>query len=279
MEEKWTTVIEPKGGSLKSSMKELWEYRQLIRMFIKRDFKTMYAQTVLGPLWFLVNAFLSSFVMNVVFGKIAGISTNGIPGFLFYMSGNILWNNFSGCMSAVSGTFTGNVRLMGKVWFPRMCVPISTILSRQIRFFIEFTLFLLMYLIYGTALMGRMFSWHLVLIPVLILQSMALSMGVGMILASVTIKYRDLSVLVGFLLQIWMYATPVVYPMSQVPEELWWICMLNPMAPVLETFRSVLFGGNIPIAAWACSIGVTLLVLLAGLLTFQRAQRSFLDTI
>lgn len=276
MEEKWTTVIEPAGGSFIKELKELWEYRQLIKMFIKRDFKTMYAQTILGPLWFVVNAFLSSFVMNVVFGKIAGISTNGIPGFLFYMSGNILWNDFSGCMSSVSHTFTGNARLMGKVWFPRMCVPISTVLSRQIRFFIEFSMFLILYAFYGFS--GVEVS-KLYLLPILLLQTMALSMGCGILLSSFTVKYRDLTVLISFLLQIWMYATPVVYPASQIPENFRILFMLNPMTPVMESFRSILFGGDIPVSFLLLSMSVTLLILLVGMLVFQRAQRSFLDTV
>lgn len=279
MEEKWTAVIEPKGSSFFGEIRELWEYRQLIKMFIKRDFKTMYAQTILGPLWFLLHAFLSSFVMNVVFGKIAGISTDGIPGFLFYMSGNILWNDFSGCLSSVSGTFTSNVRLMGKVWFPRMCVPIANVLSRQIRFFIEFALFLCMYLLYGRASVGTMLSGRLLLLPLLLLLSMALSMGVGMILSSVTIKYRDLTVLIGFLLQIWMYATPIVYPMSQVPNDLQWLLMLNPMASIVESFRCVLFGGTIPTEALLISVAITAVLLLTGMLAFHRAQRNFLDTV
>ncbi len=274
--EKWTTVIEPSGGSFFKGLKELWEYRQLIRMFVKRDFKTMYAQTILGPLWFVLNAFLSSTVMTVVFGKIAGISTNGIPGFLFYMSGNILWNNFSGCMSAVSTTFTSNARLMGKVWFPRMCVPISTVISRQMRFLIEFAVFLLLYLITGASGVQGSTLW---LIPVLLIQTMALSLGCGILLTSFTIKYRDLTVLSSFILQIWMYATPVVYPASQIPDGLKTLFMLNPMAPVLESFRSILFGGEIPVTYLLISMGLTIGILGIGMIVFHRAQRSFLDTV
>lgn len=277
MEEKWTTIIEPKGGNFWKELKELWEYRQLIKMFIKRDFKTMYAQTILGPLWFVINAVLSSFMMNIVFGKIAGISTNGIPGFLFYMSGNLLWNDFSGCMSAVSHTFTGNVRLMGKVWFPRMCVPIATVLSRQIRFFIEFLLFLVLYLWYGAA--GAATAARLCLLPLLLVQTMALSMGCGIILSSFTVKYRDLTVLINFFLQIWMYATPVVYPASQIPESFKTLFMLNPMTPVMESFRCILFGGELPVCFLMLSMAVTILILFVGMFIFQRAQRSFLDTV
>lgn len=278
-DEKWTTVIHPGSGNLKEELRELWEYRQLIKMFVKRDFKTMYAQTILGPLWFVLNAFLSASVMTLVFGKIAGIPTDGIPGFLFYMSGNILWNNFSGCISGVSGTFTGNVRLMGKVWFPRMCVPISAVISRQIRFVIQFGVFLMLYLWVGFSGMREAVSWNIFLLPLLLVQVMALALGCGVLIASFTTKYRDLTVLVSFFLQVWMYATPVVYPASQIPDSLQSIFMLNPMTPVMETFRCILFGGKIPVGYLLISIGVTCVLLVLGIVVFQRAQRSFLDTV
>lgn len=278
-QEQWTTIIEPSGGGFLQELRELWQYRQLIWMFVKRDFKTMYAQTILGPLWFVLNAVLSSSVMTVVFGMIAGISTNGIPGFLFYMSGNILWNNFSGCMSSVSHTFTGNARLMGKVWFPRMCVPISTILSRQIRFGIEAVIFLLVYGWYGFCGIETINVWRVLLLPVLLIQTMALAMGCGILLASATVKYRDLTVLISFLLQIWMYATPVVYPVTQIPESFRPLFLLNPMTPVIESFRSIFFGGAIPAGYLAVSMGMTIFILVIGMLVFQRAQRSFLDTV
>lgn len=279
MEEKWTTVIEPDGGSFKQSLQELWAYRQLIGMFIKRDFKTMYAQTILGPLWFILNAFLSSSVMTVVFGMIAGISTGGVPGFLFYMLGTILWNNFSGCVSSVSGTFTGNVRLMGKVWFPRMCVPLANIISKQIRFLIEFAMFILVYLMMGVSGPSQYSMGRFLLLPLLLLQLMALALGCGLLLTSCTIRYRDLTVVITFLLQIWMYATPVVYPVSQIPEQFQTAFLLNPMAPVVESFRSIMFGGNIPFRSLMISMAVTGLILLVGMYVFHRAQRSFLDTV
>ena len=278
-EEKWTVDIEPASGNVKLEMKEVWEYRQLIKMFIKRDFKTMYAQTILGPAWFLLNAFLSAGIMTIVFGKIAGISTNGTPEFLFFMSGNILWNSFSGCVSGVAGTFTNNVRLMGKVWFPRMCVPISTILSKQIRFLIQFAMLLILYVCYGFTTAGQGAWQYFWLLPILLLQMMVLALGCGTVLAAVTVKYRDLIVLTGFFLQIWMYATPVVYPASQIPDNLRRIFMLNPMAPIVETFRCILFGGTIPMEYLLISIVVTIAAAGIGINMFQRAQRSFLDTV
>ena len=278
-EEKWTVEIEPSSQNVRTEIKEVWEYRQLIKMFIKRDFKTMYAQTVLGPVWFLLNAFLSAGIMTIVFGRIAGISTNGTPEFLFFLSGNILWNNFSGCVSGVAGTFTSNVRLMGKVWFPRLCVPISMVLSKQIRFLIQFGMLMILYLCYGLFGADEVVWGQFLLLPLLLLQMMVLALGCGTILASVTVKYRDLIVLTGFFLQIWMYATPVVYPASQIPESLKSIFMLNPMAPIVETFRCILFGGEIPTEYLLVSIVVTLVVAVIGMNGFQRAQRSFLDTV
>lgn len=279
MTTEWTTIIEPSGGKLRDELRELWNYRQLIKMLVKRDFKTMYAQTILGPLWFIFSTLLSSSIMTFVFGRIAGISTNGVPGFLFYLAGNMLWNDFSGCLSAVSGTFTRNVRLMGKVWFPRMCVPISNVMSRQIRFLIEMVMFTVLYISQGMLWNPQISPIRLLLLPFLILQSMALAMGCGLLMTSVTVKYRDLHVVTGFLLKIWMYATPVVYPISQIPQELQTLFLLNPMAPIVESFRSILFGGKIPVEFLMISIVVTVLILLVGMKAFHHAQRSFLDTV
>ena len=276
MEEKWTTTIEANTGSLGAELRELWEYRQLIRMFVKRDFKTMYAQTILGPLWFVVHAILSASVMTVVFEKIAGISTDGIPGFLFYMSGNILWTDFSTCITGISETFTKNVRLMGKVYFPRLCVPVSTLISRQIRFLIQVIVFLILYFVVNPG--G--FCWQMLYTPFLLLEMMVLSLGCGLVIASFTTKYKDLNVLITFIMQIWMYATPIVYPASKIPENLRVLFMLNPMAPMVETFRGIWFAnGHVPTEYLLVSILTTGLIAGAGVVLFQRAQKNFLDTI
>ena len=275
-EEKWTIVIEPAAGSLKRELKELWEYRQLIKMFVKRDLKTMYAQTILGPLWFVIHSILSASVMTVVFDKIAGISTDGIPGFLFYMAGNILWTDFSSCITGISDTFTKNVRLMGKVYFPRLCVPISTIISKQIRLMIQLVVFAAIYLMGNKGTL----SWNVLYTPVLIFELMTLSLGCGIILASFTTKYKDLTVLVSFLTQIWMYATPIVYPASKIPEKLQVIFMLNPVAPIVETFRAAWFGNAvIPYGYLIISMLMTAGILMLGIVLFQYAQRNFLDTV
>lgn len=278
--EKRITVILPDRSFLKEDLRELWQYRGLIRMFVKRDFKTMYAQTVLGPAWFILTTLFSSSVMTLVFGHIADITTDGAPQFLFYMAGNILWSDFSSCLSGTAGTFTSNARLMGKVYFPRLCVPVSTILSRQIRFGIQAALFFLLYLWSIWRGAGIRPGWAALLTPLLIAELMALALGCGMIVASLTTKYRDLAVLVSFGLQIWMYITPVVYPLSQIPDKWKTAMMLNPVAPVVETFRRGWFGtGEIPGAYLGVSMCVTLAILATGLVLFQRAQRTFMDTV
>lgn len=273
-------VISAKGNSLFSDMKELWEYRELIKMFVKRNFKTMYAQTILGPAWFIINALLSTSVLTLVFGKIANISTEGAPQYLFYMIGNILWAFFSACVATVSDTFISNAHLMGKVYFPRMSVPISTVISKLIQFFIQFALFLIFYFVYlvgGGASVSLTGIW---LIPILLLETSLLGMACGMIITALTTKYRDLRVLVSFGLQLWMYATPIVYPASVIPQKWKVLLMLNPMAPIVEAFRGIFFGGTqIPFIELGISMATTGLVLFAGIYLFQRAQRTFADTV
>ncbi len=280
LEEKETVILPAQPFSWKD-LQELWEYRELIRVFIKRNFKTMYAQTVLGPLWFLMTAMLSSGMMTVVFGKIAGLSTDGTPQFLFYMAGNLLWNDFSGCLTGASSTFLSNARLMGKVWFPRLCVPIAEAVSKQIRFLIQLLLFVIVYMwMYFSGNTGLNPSWAILLSPLLIIELIILAVGIGLFIAAMTAKYRDLAVLVGFLLQIWMYATPVVYPISQLPESWRGIFLLNPVAPVMETFRWMWFGnGSIPVYSLILSVLVTLILLGIGVCFFQKAQQSFMDVI
>ncbi len=278
--EKETVILPVQPFSLRL-LQELWEYMEFMRVFIKRNYKTMYAQTVLGPLWFLLTAILSSSVMTLVFGKIAGLATDGTPQFLFYMAGNLLWNDFSGCLTGASSTFLSNTRLMGKVWFPRLCVPIAEAVSKQIRFLNQLALFELRYLwMYVRGSSGLHPSWTLLLSPLLIAELILLAVGIGLIIAALTAKYRDLAVLVSFFLQLWMYATPVVYPISQLPESWRGLFLLNPVAPVMETFRWMWFGnGSIPTAALFFSVLVTLVLLGIGVYSFQKAQQSFMDVI
>lgn len=275
-----TLVISPGKVSLAADMRELWEYRELIKMFVIRNFKTMYVQTILGPAWFVVNALLSTSVLTLVFGKIANISTEGAPQFLFYMAGNILWSFFSGCVSSVSDTFISNAHLMGKVYFPRMSVPIATVLSKQIQFLIQFLLFLIFYIVYAAGHQGNVDITMIWLLPVLLVQVSMLGMACGMIITALTTKYRDLRVLVSFGLQLWMYATPIVYPASVIPEKWKGLLMLNPMAPIVESFRGIFFNtSDVPGRELGISVVVTLMIVFTGTLLFQKAQRTFADTI
>lgn len=249
-------------------------------MLVRKDFKTMYAQTILGPLWLVITAVLSSSVMTLVFGKIAGLSTDGVPQFLFYMSGTVLWMDFQRCVSRVSGAFLNYANLMGKVYFPRLCVPIASVISAQFQFLIQGLIFLAVYVYSALGATGVQCCWQVIFTPLLMLQTVLLALGTGLILASVTVKYRDLSVVVSFGLQLWMYATPVVYPASQVPESMYGIYMLNPMAPVMESMRRIWFGsGEVPGGYLAGSIALSMTVLAVGVWIFQKAQRTFADKI
>lgn len=278
-EENWTMEIRPRSSFFQLNMKEILEYRDLIFLFVKRDFKTMYKQTILGPVWILLNPLLTTVVFTFVFGRIAGISTDGVPDFLFYMAGNILWVYFSGCLQATANTFLGNTHLFGKVYFPRMVTPIAVSLSKGITFCAQLFLFFLFAVWYGIHGNVRMNLWCLAT-PLLLLELSLLAMGTGMIFASFTTKYRDLQVLVGFGIQLWMYATPVVYPISQIPKRWQGLTMCNPVAPVVETFRYAWLGsGSIPFGWLGFGFCITMLIFLTGMLLFNRMQRTFMDTV
>ena len=243
MDQNYSTVITSEHKLLDLKLKEVFKYRDLVLLFVKRDFVSKYKQTILGPLWAIIQPLLTTVVFTVVFGKIAQLTTLDvdaygvvIPGFLFYMAGNICWGYFSSVVSGTSGTFIRNSGIMGKVYFPRMVMPISTTLSNLISFAIQFVMFLVIWAIYlirgGTDIHITAYA---ALLPVLVLQMMFLGMGFGIIISSLTTKYRDLAMLVGFGLQLWHYATPVAYGMSLIPEKYMWIYMLNPVTPVITT--------------------------------------------
>lgn len=280
---KWTTVIRPKAGWFDIDLKEIWHYRDLIFMFLKRNFTSSYKQTVLGPLWYLITPLLSSSTYTVVFGKIAQLSTDNTPQFLFYMCSNAAWGYFSGCLSATASTFTGNAYLFGKVYFPRLVMPITTVIFRLLSFFIQMLLFVVCALIFAARGQAIHPNMHMLWLPLLIMQMALLGLGFGIIISSVTTKYRDLSVLIGFGLQLWMYGTPVVYPISQVStiasglEKLIW---LNPVTPILNNFRYAVLGcGSFNYSYWGISWIVTLIVLFFGVLIFSRVERTFMDTV
>jgi homopolymeric O-antigen transport system permease protein len=276
----WTTIIRPKSGWFDLHISELWSYRDLILLFVCRDFVAVYKQTILGPLWFLLQPLFTTLVFTVIFGKIAKIPTDGVPQLLFYLSGIVVWNYFANCLTATSNTFVGNAAIFGKVYFPRLTVPLSVVISNLITFAIQFFLFLCFYFYYylqGAALLPNPL---VLMFPLLVLQMALLGLGTGIIVSSLTTKYRDLSYLVSFGIQLWMFATPVVYPSSQVPAQWRWIIALNPMAPVIEIFRYAFLGTEAPQPLQtALSVAMTLIILFGGIVLFSRIEKDFMDTV
>jgi lipopolysaccharide transport system permease protein len=275
------TEISAKGRFFSLNLKELFAYRELIFMFVKRDVTEVYKQTILGPLWFLLQPLFSTVIFTIVFGNIAHISTEGIPHTLFYLSGLVCWNYFSTTVAHVSSTFTANIHLFSKVYFPRLTIPVSVSLTKLITFLIQFALFavVLAYFGFTQGFFERLNAFAL-LMPLLVLDMVVMALGFGIILASLTTKYRDFSYLIGFGLQLWMYATPVVYPSSLVPEQYKWLVDLNPMSSVINCLRYGFLGiGTLDIPGLMRSAGISVIVLLLGMLLFGRMERSFLDTV
>ncbi len=286
-EENWTTVIKPRSGLLEVDLKEIWRYRDLLTLFVKRDIITQYKQTILGPLWWLIQPALTVVMYMVVFGGIAGIPTDGIPQPLFYLGGVCMWQYFSDCLTKTSNTFVTNANIFGKVYFPRLIMPLSNTVSNLVRFGIQFGLFFIVYLFYligGTAVYP---NWYMLLFPLLVLMMAGLALGFGIIISSMTTKYRDLQVLFSFFVQLWMYATPIVYPLSQVKGkvvagfDLYTLMCINPVTPVIETFKHAALGAGQFIGwGWlAYSFGFMMLVLGFGILIFNKVQKSFMDTV
>lgn len=280
MDNQWTTIIKPKTKLLDLNLKELWQYKDLIVMFVKRDFKTMYKQTILGPLWIIINPMLTTVMFTIVFGGIANISTDGMPQFVFYMAGNTVWSYFSTCLTKTSNTFINNAAVFGKVYFPRLVTPISTVISGLINFGVQFAMFIafvVFYAITGDAVQPNV---YILLTPILLIMIAMLALGFGIIISSLTTKYRDLAVLVAFGVQLWMYATPVVYPISQIPLKWRNLMLLNPVAPIIETFRYAFLGsGTIPWLYLGISVITTLIILFIGIVLFNKVQKTFMDTI
>lgn len=287
-EEKWTTVIKPKDKLLDVNIAELWKYKDLISLFIKRNIITQYKQTVLGPLWFLVQPALSVIMYMIVFGGIAGIPTDGVPRPLFYLAGTCMWQYFSDCLTKTSNTFVDNAGIFGKVYFPRLAMPIANVLSNFVRFGIQLGLFLVVYAIY--AIVGESaahFTWYALLFPVLVLMMAGLALGFGILFSSMTTKYRDLQVLFSFGVSLWMYATPIVYPLSQTKGMHWAgipvhkLMCLNPVTPIIETFKFGFLGcGEFVGWRWLIYSFVFMTVLLAlGVVVFNKVQKSFMDTV
>lgn len=281
MDKKWTLIIQPHKKLWSVDFKEIWRYRDLITLFIKRNIIVQYKQTILGPLWFLIQPVLTVIMNMVVFGGIAKMSTDGIPQPLFYLAGNVCWFYFSDCLNQTSSTFRNNAGMFGKVYFPRLVVPISTVLSNLLRFGIQLLLFIAMYVYFFGIGVPMHPNVTILLMPILVLMMAGLGLGFGILISSMTTKYRDLSVLFGFIVSLWMYATPIVYPMSMVPNgKLKTIILLNPMTSIIEAFKYSFFGeGYFSWGALGYSFVFMCVLLTLGVVIFNRVQRSFMDTV
>jgi lipopolysaccharide transport system permease protein len=278
-EQQWTETIESKHSLFALNLKEVWRYKDLVYMFVKRDFVSSFKQTILGPIWFFINPIFTTVVYLVVFGGIANISTDGAPKILFYLSGVTLWNYFSSCLNGTSNVFTSNAAIFGKVYFPRLVMPISIVFSNLMRFGVQMVLFLIAFLYYLTK--GEVQpNWWILATPFLILLMAMFALGVGMIFSSMTTKYRDLQMLLGFGVSLYMYATPVIYPVSALPKAIQPYAAWNPLTGIFECFKYGWLGvGEFNPTMLAISSLIILLLLAIGTITFNKVEKSFMDTV
>ncbi len=278
--DQWTTIIGPSRPWFHVDLAELWRYRELVALFVHRDFVAQYKQTILGPVWFFIQPLLTTLVFTVVFGRIAKIPTEGVPDFLFYLSGTVCWGFFAACLTPISDTFVANSAVFGKVYFPRLVVPISIAISSLLKFFIQFALFLVFLLYFSLSGSSASLSIWVIALPFLIFQMGLFAIGCGILVSSLTTRYQDLRHIVSFGVQLWMYATPVVYPLSVVPERMRPIMALNPLMSVVEAFRLGFLGvssltGTYVLIGW----GVTVVILMTGLALFSHVEKTFMDTV
>lgn len=280
-DEQWDMVIEPKGSLFDLQLKEVWHYRDLMWLFVRRDFVAQYKQTVLGPVWHFIQPILTTLMFLLIFGHIAKIPTDNIAPAAFYMSGITMWNYFSTSLNGTASTFVNNAGIFGKVYFPRLVLPISVVLSNIVRFAIQFLLLTIVMVYYHLHGFPLQIGFGLLIIPLLLVWLAALGLGLGIIISSVTTKYRDFTVLLGFVMQLMMYASPVVYPLSYLNNtDYKWIINLNPVTPILEAFRLALFGrGTVEVHTMLYSIAFTVIALFVGIIMFNRVQKSFMDTV
>ena len=279
-EEPWDFIIKPKSGWFNIPFGEIYRYRDLIFMFVKRDFVTFYKQTILGPLWYIIQPLVNSVIFTIIFGKLAKIPTDGIPPFLFYMAGTVVWGYFASCLTQTSNTFVANREIFGKVYFPRMTVPISIVITGLFQFLIQFVIFLgfLLYYWYQGA---EVVPTNMILtLPLILLQMAILGLGMGILVSSLVTKYRDLTFAMTFAVQIWMYLTPIVYPLSQVPEHYRNLYVLNPMVSIVESFRGAFLGvSSIEPHHLLISVLVTMIIFIIGVILFSRIEKTFMDTV
>lgn len=277
----WDVVIRPRGKLVHLDLANVWRYRDLIWVFFLRDFVTLYKQTILGPLWYVIQPMVTASTYYVVFGKIANLSTNGLPPFLFYMSGIVIWTYFASCLNGNSEVFSKNANLFGKVYFPRLVVPVSVAMTGLVAFGVQFALLLFVSLGFvvfgdGVAVPG----WSFLAIPLLVLYVACLGVGVGLIVSALTVRFRDLVFAAGFAVQLWMYASPLIYSLQQIPARFHWFFYINPMSAPLESMRHLMFGSPVvPYTLWISNTLVALAMAGAGLILFTRAESSAMDTV
>ena len=280
VEQKWTRVIKPKTNLLDIDLKNVWRYRDLIYMYVKRDIVVQYKQTILGPIWYFVQPIMTTIMFMFVFGGIAQISTDGMPQPLFYMAGLLLWNYFSSCFTASSDIFGSNANVFGKVYFPRMVVPISAIISNLLKMLIQLVLFIFIYVYFAIKGAPVYLNWSLLLFPVLVVMTALHGMSWGLIISSLTTKYRDLKFLISFGVQLLMYATPIIYPLSASPEKYRWVLELNPLTPIMETFKYSCMGcGALSWSGLLYSFIFMSVSLFLGIIIFSRQEKTFMDTV
>lgn len=279
------TIIKPKSGWFDLPIKELFHYRDLILLFVKRDFVSLYKQTILGPAWAIIQPFLTTVVFSLVFGQMAGLAADGVPSFIFYLSGNVIWHYFSGCLTQTSNTFIANSAILGKVYFPRLVMPVSTVMSKLIDFAIQYAFMLVFLVIYTITGSGVQPNLYILMTPLLLLQLAMLSLGCGVIISAATTKYRDLRMLVSFGVQLWMYASPVAYDMFSMSvfapgSKYYGLFMCNPVTPIINIFRYGYLGiGQIDWMYYGIGWIITLAVLFVGIVLFSRVEKTFMDTV
>lgn len=286
-DQEWTTIIKPKDKLLSVDLGELWRYRDLLMLFVKRDITTSYKQTILGPLWWIIQPTFTVIMYMVVFGGIAGIPTDGIPQPLFYLGGVCMWQYFADCLNKTSNTFLANAGIFGKVYFPRLIVPIENVISNLVRFGIQLSLFIVVYVIIAISGTDAAPNWYLLLFPLLVVMLAGLALGFGILISSMTTKYRDLQVLFSFIVSLWMYATPIVYPLSQVKDRVFMninvydVMCINPITPIIETFKHAALGAG-EFVGWGWlgySFAFMMVLLSIGIVVFNKVQKTFMDTV
>ena len=285
MDENRATIIKPQSGWFDLHLGELFRYKDLILLFVKRNFISLYKQTILGPAWAVIQPLLTTVVFSLVFGSIAGLAADGVPSFIFYLTANVIWAYFSTCLTTTSDTFIANSSILGKVYFPRLVMPISTVLSKLIDFTIQFAFMVIFVLYFWFMHSGVHPNWYVLMTPILLLQLAMLSLGVGVIVSAATTKYRDLRMLVNFGVQLWMYGTPVAYDMFSIAGfapggKYYGIIMSNPVTPIVNLFRYAYLGiGEIDWFYYGISWITTIVVLLLGIVLFSRVEKTFMDTV